>query len=70
MLLLFYFIVVFAVDEMDGGDTGDDPDNDMDEFDRLRSIREQHRRAKYLQKLMARSVSAQQVSIFDTYLYK
>ncbi|XP_073965105.1 bestrophin 1 isoform X2 [Choristoneura fumiferana] len=44
----------------DGGDTGDDPDNDMDEFDRLRSIREQHRRAKYLQKLMARSVSAQQ----------
>lgn len=53
---------------MDGGDTGDDPDNDMDEFDRLRSIREQHRRAKYLQKLMARSVSAQQVSIFDTYL--
>ncbi|XP_075972941.1 bestrophin homolog 1-like isoform X2 [Anticarsia gemmatalis] len=42
------------LDEADGGDP------DIDEFDRLRSIREQHRREKYLQKLMARSVSAQQ----------
>ncbi|XP_059060010.1 bestrophin-4 isoform X2 [Achroia grisella] len=43
------------LDEADGGD-----DPDMDDFDRLRSIREQERRDKYLQKLMARSVSAQQ----------
>lgn len=43
------------MDEVDGGD-----DDAMDDFDRLRSIREQHRRDKYLQKLMARSVSAQQ----------
>ncbi|XP_045459613.1 bestrophin-4-like [Melitaea cinxia] len=42
------------MDEVDGGD------DDMDDFDRLRSSREQHRREKYLQKLMARSVSAQQ----------
>ncbi|XP_072941772.1 bestrophin-4 isoform X2 [Epargyreus clarus] len=42
------------LDEVDGGD------DDVDDFDRLRSIREQHRREKYLQKLMARSVSAQQ----------
>ncbi|XP_050672571.1 uncharacterized protein LOC126970602 [Leptidea sinapis] len=34
--------------------------NDDDEFNRLRSARDQHRRDKYLQKLMARSVSAQQ----------
>lgn len=47
-----------AVDEADG----DGADTDMDDFDRLRSIREQHRREKYLQKLMARSVSAQQVT--------
>ncbi|XP_059060012.1 bestrophin-4 isoform X3 [Achroia grisella] len=46
------------LDEADGGD-----DPDMDDFDRLRSIREQERRDKYLQKLMARSVSAQQVNI-------
>ncbi|XP_045763507.1 bestrophin-4-like isoform X2 [Maniola jurtina] len=45
------------LDEVDGGD-GEDPD--MDDFDRLRSVREQHRREKYLQKLMARSISAQQ----------
>ncbi|XP_047545480.1 uncharacterized protein LOC125077575 isoform X3 [Vanessa atalanta] len=45
------------LDEVDGGD-----DPDIDDFDRLRSIREQHRREKYLQKLMARSVSAQQPS--------
>lgn len=44
---------------MDEADGGEDPD--MDDFDRLRSIRDQHRRDKYLQKLMARSVSAQQV---------
>lgn len=44
------------LDEVDG----DGADPDIDEFDRLRSIREQHRRDKYLQKLMARSVSAQQ----------
>ncbi|XP_050362804.1 bestrophin-4 isoform X1 [Nymphalis io] len=43
------------LDEVDGGD-----DPDIDDFDRLRSIREQHRREKYLQKIMARSVSAQQ----------
>ncbi|KAI5634321.1 bestrophin, RFP-TM, chloride channel domain-containing protein [Phthorimaea operculella] len=42
------------LDEVDGGEDGED------DFNRLRSIREQHRRAKYLQKLMARSVSAQQ----------
>ncbi|CAB3228351.1 unnamed protein product [Arctia plantaginis] len=44
------------LDEVDG----DGADTDMDDFDRLRSTREQHRREKYLQKLMARSVSAQQ----------
>ncbi|KAJ8727018.1 hypothetical protein PYW08_015415 [Mythimna loreyi] len=43
------------LDEADGGE-----DQELDDFDRLRSIREQHRREKYLQKLMARSVSAQQ----------
>nr|XP_049696885.1 bestrophin homolog 22 isoform X2 [Helicoverpa armigera] len=43
------------LDEADGGE-----DPELDDFDRLRSIREQHRRDKYLQKLMARSVSAQQ----------
>ncbi|XP_049865230.1 bestrophin-4 isoform X2 [Pectinophora gossypiella] len=43
------------LDEVDGGDEAD-----MDEFDRLRNTREQHRRAKYLQKMMARSISAQQ----------
>ncbi|CAH2092015.1 unnamed protein product [Euphydryas editha] len=43
------------MDEVDGGE------DDMDDFDRLRSSREQHRREKkYLQKLIARSVSAQQ----------
>lgn len=46
------------VDEVDGGDEAD-----TDDFDRLRSIRDQRRREKYLQKLMARSVSAQQVRI-------
>ncbi|XP_037967947.2 bestrophin-4 isoform X3 [Plutella xylostella] len=45
------------LDEVDGGD---DDTEDMDDFDRLRSVREQHRREKYLQKLMARSISAQQ----------
>ncbi|CAK1578401.1 unnamed protein product [Parnassius mnemosyne] len=45
------------VDEVDGVDE-DDPDTD--DFDRLRSEREQKRREKYRQKLMARSVSAQQ----------
>ncbi|XP_052738280.1 bestrophin-4 isoform X2 [Bicyclus anynana] len=44
------------LDETDGVDGN----TDMDDFDRLRSIREQHRREKYLQKLMARSISAQQ----------
>ncbi|XP_050561262.1 bestrophin homolog 17 isoform X7 [Spodoptera frugiperda] len=43
------------LDEADGGE-----DPELDDFDRLRSIREQHRREKYLQKLMARSISAQQ----------
>ncbi|CAH2238775.1 jg11653 [Pararge aegeria aegeria] len=43
------------LDEVDGTENPD-----MDDFDRLRSIREQHRREKYLQKLMARSISAQQ----------
>ncbi|CAH0721682.1 unnamed protein product, partial [Brenthis ino] len=43
------------MDEVDGAE-----DADTDDFDRLRNIREQHRREKYLQKLMARSVSAQQ----------
>lgn len=52
---------MLSVDEVDGAD---DEDPDMDDFDRLRSIREQHRREKYLQKLMARSVSAQQVHIY------
>ncbi|CAK1551830.1 unnamed protein product [Leptosia nina] len=41
------------LDEVDGGE-------DDDDFNRLRSVREQHRRDKYLQRLMARSVSAQQ----------
>ncbi|KAM3968234.1 LOW QUALITY PROTEIN: bestrophin-4 [Aphomia sociella] len=41
------------LDEADGGE-------DMDDFDRLRSTRDAQRREKYLQKLMARSVSAQQ----------
>lgn len=45
------------MDEVDGGEEAD-----IDDFDRLRSIREQHRREKYLQKLMARSISAQQVN--------
>lgn len=44
------------MDEVDGNE-----DPDEDDFDRLRSIREQNRREKHLQKLMARSVSAQQV---------
>ncbi|XP_032511949.1 bestrophin-4 isoform X2 [Danaus plexippus] len=43
------------MDEVDGGD-----DAELDDFDRLKSLREQHRKEKYLQKLMARSVSAQQ----------
>ncbi|XP_041972692.1 bestrophin-4 isoform X2 [Aricia agestis] len=43
-----------VLDEVDGGD------EELDEFDRLKSIREQHRRDKYMQKLLARSVSAQQ----------
>ncbi|CAH0669090.1 unnamed protein product [Spodoptera exigua] len=43
------------LDEADGGE-----DPELDDFDRLRSIREQHRKEKYLQKLMARSISAQQ----------
>ncbi|KAL4708792.1 hypothetical protein ACJJTC_011756 [Scirpophaga incertulas] len=42
------------MDEVDGTDDTD--------YDRLRSIREQRRRDKYLQKLMARSVSAQQTA--------
>lgn len=42
------------MDEVDGAE-------DADDFERLRSIRDQRRREKYLQKLMARSVSAQQV---------
>ncbi|CAG4964496.1 unnamed protein product [Parnassius apollo] len=45
------------VDEVDGVDE-DDPDTD--DFNRLRSEREEKRREKYRQKLMARSVSAQQ----------
>ncbi|XP_068627529.1 bestrophin-4-like isoform X2 [Battus philenor] len=45
------------MDEIDGGD-GDDAV--LDDFDRLRSAREQERKEKYRQKLMARSVSAQQ----------
>lgn len=48
---------------MDEADGGEDPE--LDDFDRLRSIREQHRREKYLQKLMARSISAQQVTTYD-----
>ncbi|CAH2062785.1 unnamed protein product, partial [Iphiclides podalirius] len=43
------------MDEVDGVD-----DEDLDDFDRLRSVREQERREKHRQKLMARSVSAQQ----------
>lgn len=43
------------IDDVDG-----EEEPDIDDFNRLRSIREQHRRDKYLQKLMARSVSAQQ----------
>ncbi|XP_022119951.2 bestrophin-4 isoform X2 [Pieris rapae] len=43
------------LDEVDGGD-------DDEDFNRLRSVREQHRKDKYLQRLMARSVSAQQQS--------
>lgn len=46
---------------MDGGDEVEDDEDAMDDFNRLRSIREQRRRDKYLQKLLARSVSAQQV---------
>lgn len=45
------------MDEVDGGD--DDGD-----FDRLRSIRDQQRKEKQLQKLLARSVSAQQVNTY------
>ncbi|XP_047522699.1 bestrophin-4 isoform X1 [Pieris napi] len=41
------------LDEVDAGDVDED-------FNRLRSVREQHRKDKYLQRLMARSVSAQQ----------
>ncbi|CAH0759222.1 unnamed protein product [Diatraea saccharalis] len=43
------------MDEVDGVE-------DTDDFERLRSIRDQRRRDKYLQKLMARSVSAQQTT--------
>ncbi|KAL0839607.1 hypothetical protein ABMA28_016287 [Loxostege sticticalis] len=43
------------LDEVDGAE-------DADDFERLRSIRDQRRREKYLQKLMARSVSAQQTA--------
>ncbi|RVE45968.1 hypothetical protein evm_009371 [Chilo suppressalis] len=43
------------MDEVDGVEENDD-------FERLRSIRDQRRREKYLQKLMARSVSAQQTT--------
>ncbi|KAL0883951.1 hypothetical protein ABMA27_016010 [Loxostege sticticalis] len=43
------------LDEVDGAE-------DADDFERLRSIRDQRRRDKYLQKLMARSVSAQQTA--------
>ncbi|XP_013134730.1 PREDICTED: bestrophin-1 isoform X2 [Papilio polytes] len=45
------------MDDVDGVDGEDD---DIDDFDRLRSVREQERKEKYRQKLMARSVSAQQ----------
>lgn len=48
--------LLLSVDDVDG-----EEEPDIDDFNRLRSIREQHRRDKYLQKLMARSVSAQQV---------
>ncbi|XP_028174604.1 uncharacterized protein LOC135073218 isoform X4 [Ostrinia nubilalis] len=45
------------LDEVDGaGET------DADDFERLRSIRDARRRDKYLQKLMARSISAQQTT--------
>ncbi|KAL0839606.1 hypothetical protein ABMA28_016287, partial [Loxostege sticticalis] len=44
------------LDEVDGAE-------DADDFERLRSIRDQRRREKYLQKLMARSVSAQQLVV-------
>ncbi|KAH9641032.1 hypothetical protein HF086_015128 [Spodoptera exigua] len=54
---VFLFIVTYK-DLMDEADGGEDPE--LDDFDRLRSIREQHRKEKYLQKLMARSISAQQ----------
>lgn len=50
--------VFVLVDDVDGGE-----ETDMDDFDRLRSIREQQRKEKQLNKLMARSISAQQVSI-------
>lgn len=53
-----YYFKCFTVDEVDGED-----EPYLDDFDRLRSIREQHRREKHLQKLMARSVSAQQVTL-------
>ncbi|XP_045492372.1 bestrophin-4 isoform X2 [Colias croceus] len=41
------------LDEVDGVE-------DDEDFNKLRSVREQHRRDKYLQRLMARSISAQQ----------
>ncbi|KPJ16950.1 Bestrophin-2 [Papilio machaon] len=44
------------MDDVDGVDG----EEDIDDFDRLRSVREQERKEKYRQKLMARSVSAQQ----------
>ncbi|CAG4940878.1 unnamed protein product [Colias eurytheme] len=41
------------LDEVDGVE-------DDEDFNKLRNVREQHRRDKYLQRLMARSISAQQ----------
>lgn len=45
---------------LDDPDGEEEEDEELDDFERLRSIREQQRRDKYLQKLLARSVSAQQ----------
>lgn len=59
-ILTYLFIYLVTVDEIDGEDEG------MDDFERLKSKREKERRIRYTQKLMARSVSAQQVNISNS----
>lgn len=57
--MIIKYLLYNTVDDGDGDDEEESEDQ-LDEFDRLRSVRERQRRQRYLQKMLARSISAQQ----------